>query len=46
MRLYPDNPEEKINFDKIRSLIKEECTSTLGADFVQKIAFSRDKKLW
>ncbi|MEX2511789.1 MAG: Smr/MutS family protein [Cyclobacteriaceae bacterium] len=45
MRLYPDNLEEKINFDKIRLLIKDECTSTLGAAFVQKITFSRDQRL-
>ena len=45
MRLYPDNLEEKIDFDKIKDLIREECTGVLGADFVKKIAFSKDRKL-
>lgn len=43
--LYPKNLEEKINFQKIRELLKEECTSTLGMDFVEKISFSKDHKL-
>ncbi len=42
---YPDNLESKINFDKIKEWIKEECTGTLGADFVQKISFSHDIRL-
>ncbi|MFC4873742.1 endonuclease MutS2 [Negadavirga shengliensis] len=45
MRLYPHNLEEKINFDKIKSLIKEECSSSLGADFVDKVTFSKDTRL-
>lgn len=45
MRLYPHNLEEKINFDKIKFLIKEECSSSLGTDFVEKIAFSKDARL-
>lgn len=45
MKLYPPNLEQKINFDKIRELIREECSSSLGADFVQKIAFSKDASL-
>ncbi|EON76252.1 Recombination inhibitory protein MutS2 [Lunatimonas lonarensis] len=45
MKLYPTNLEQKINFDKIRELIREECSSTLGTDFVQKISFSRDAPL-
>ncbi|SEJ36395.1 DNA mismatch repair protein MutS2 [Cyclobacterium xiamenense] len=45
MKLYPTNLEEKIDFDKIKELIKEECTSTLGADFVKKVSFSRDRVL-
>lgn len=40
--LYPVNLENKINFDKIKELIKEECSSSLGADFVGKIAFAKD----
>jgi DNA mismatch repair protein MutS2 len=38
--LYPKNIEEKIGFDKIRELIKAECSSSLGADFVDKMRFS------
>ncbi|MBD3626729.1 endonuclease MutS2 [Cyclobacterium sp.] len=45
MKLYPSNMEEKINFDKIKELIRDECTSSLGVDFVGKVSFSRDKKL-
>src|SRR5690554_165707 len=43
--LYPANLESKINFDKIKELIKEECSSTLGTDFVGKISFSKDLRL-
>jgi len=43
--LYPNNLENKINFDKIKDLIKAECTSILGADFVSKISFSKDPAL-
>lgn len=43
--LYPSNLESKINFDKIKELIREECSSTLGIDFVSKIAFSKDSNL-
>lgn len=45
MKLYPANLEEKIDFDKIKELIKEECTGSLGADFVKKVSFSKDRKL-
>jgi len=43
--LYPNNLESKINFDKIKELIKAECTSIIGADFVSKISFSKDPAL-
>ncbi|KEO74721.1 endonuclease MutS2 [Anditalea andensis] len=43
--LYPNNLESKINFDKIKELIKSECTSIIGADFVTKISFSKDPSL-
>ncbi|HSJ66865.1 MAG TPA: endonuclease MutS2 [Anditalea sp.] len=43
--LYPNNLESKINFDKIKDLIKAECTSIIGADFVSKISFSKDPAL-
>ncbi|WP_209331497.1 endonuclease MutS2 [Lunatimonas salinarum] len=45
MKIYPLNLEQKISFDKIRELIREECSSSLGSDFVQKISFSRDSVL-
>lgn len=45
MNIYPANLEQKIGFDKIKELIKGECTSSLGVGFVEKIAFSRDFKL-
>jgi DNA mismatch repair protein MutS2 len=38
--LYPRNFEEKISFDKVRELLKEECSGTLGQSFVDKIRFS------
>ena len=40
--LYPANLEQKVNFSKIKELLKAECTSTLGHDFVDKVAFSSD----
>ncbi|NVJ87332.1 MAG: Smr/MutS family protein [Algoriphagus sp.] len=43
--LYPKNLEQKINFQKIKDLVKEECTSSLGKGFVDKISFSADLKL-
>ncbi len=43
--LYPKNIEEKINFTKIRELLKEECSGPLGIDFVQKMSFSKDPNL-
>lgn len=45
MMLYPNNLEEKINFTKIRELLKDECTSSLGMDFVDKMDYSKDIKL-
>ncbi|WP_291788111.1 Smr/MutS family protein [Cecembia sp.] len=43
--VYPQNLEEKINFQKIRELIKGECTGPLGMDFVDKMSFSKDFRL-
>lgn len=40
--LYPDNIEQKISFDTIRLLLKEACSSSLGASFVDKMEFSAD----
>lgn len=38
--LYPQNIEVKLGFDKIRSLVADECVSSLGRSFVEKIRFS------
>lgn len=38
--LYPENIEQKLGFDKIRELLKEECSGPLGQAFVDKIRFS------
>ena len=43
--LYPENLEQKLGFDKIRQLIKEECVSSLGQRFVDKIQFSNNYDL-
>ena len=40
--IYPNNFEQKIGFDEIRSLLKERCLSTLGKEKVDEIAFSTD----
>lgn len=40
--LYPANLEQKVNFVKIKELLKAECTSTLGQDYVDKVTFSSD----
>lgn len=37
--LYPENIEQKLGFDKIRELLKKECISSLGKNFVDKIRF-------
>ncbi|GAA0878330.1 endonuclease MutS2 [Algoriphagus jejuensis] len=43
--LYPSNLDQKINFVKIKDLLKAECSSSLGQDFVEKVAFSSDFNL-
>ena len=43
--LYPANLEQKINFLKIKELLKEECTSSLGKEYVDRMAFSSDYNL-
>src|SRR5690554_6890906 len=43
--IYPTNLESKIDFDKVKGLIKEECSSSLGTDVVKKVTFSKDIKL-
>ena len=43
--LYPSNLEQKINFLKIKDLLKDECTSSLGKEYVDRMAFSSDYNL-
>ena len=43
--LYPSNLEQKINFLKIKDLLKDECTSSLGKEYVDRMAFSSDHNL-
>ena len=38
--IYPQNFEQKIGFDKIRSLIREKCLSPLGVERTMDMAFS------
>ncbi len=43
--IYPRSIEQKINFVKIKALLKELCTSALGQSYVDKVSFSSDYKL-
>jgi len=38
-KIYPDNFEVKIGFDRIRDLLKEICLSSLGQDRVDEVEF-------
>ena len=38
--IYPDNFEQKIGFDEIRSMLKARCYSQLGRSMVDEMAFS------
>jgi DNA mismatch repair protein MutS2 len=40
--LYPTNFEEKIGFDKIRTLLDQRCSSASGRAFVKAMGFSND----
>lgn len=40
--VYPDNFEQKIGFDKIRSLTAARCLSSLGEEKTDEMAFSSD----
>ncbi|MBQ5403585.1 MAG: Smr/MutS family protein [Bacteroidales bacterium] len=40
--IYPKNFEIKTGFLKIRNLLKDKCSSRLGADKVEKMTFSTD----
>lgn len=38
--LYPQHFESKIGFDKVKQLLREECISPIGQQFVEKLRFS------
>ena len=40
--IYPNNFEQKIGFDDIRTLLKERCQSSLGRNMVDEMTFSSD----
>ncbi len=40
--IYPENFENKIGFDRIRSLLYEKCLSPMGLDMVDNISFIDD----
>ena len=40
--IYPENFENKIGFDDIRTLLKTYCLSTLGKEMVDSLGFSDD----
>lgn len=40
--IYPDNFEQKIGFDRIRTMVKEACTNPLGAALAGSMSFSSD----
>lgn len=40
--IYPDTFEQKIGFGAVREMIKARCTSTLGEEYCQSMAFSSD----
>lgn len=41
--IYPNNFENKIGFDEIRTLLKSKCMSTLGKDKVDSMVFSHQE---
>ncbi|MCK4638310.1 MAG: Smr/MutS family protein [Bacteroidales bacterium] len=43
--IYPKNFEQKIGFDIIRQMLKDNCLSSLGEKFVEKIYFSYNFEL-
>lgn len=40
--IYPNNFENKIGFDEIRTLLRERCLSTLGKEMVDAISITND----
>ncbi|MBO4739677.1 MAG: endonuclease MutS2 [Bacteroidales bacterium] len=43
--IYPHNFEQKIEFGQIRTLLKQECISSLGESMVDKLRFTDRKEL-
>lgn len=43
--IYPSNLEHKINFLKIKDLLKDDCASSLGKEYVDRMTFSSDFNL-
>lgn len=43
--IFPENIEVKLGFDKIRTLVKENCLSSLGKDLVNDMSFVSDSDL-
>ncbi|WP_339758692.1 endonuclease MutS2 [Algoriphagus aquimarinus] len=43
--LYPRNLEQKVNFLKVKELLKTECTSLLGQQYIDRLVFSSDYNL-
>jgi len=43
--IYPKNFEQKIGFDTIRQMLKDNCLSSIGEKFVEKIYFSYNFEL-
>lgn len=47
--IYPNNFETKIGFDKIRQMLLDNCVSSMGREWVDKLKFSSNHKnleLW
>ena len=38
--LYPNNFEQKIGFDKIRDLLKQNCVSSRGVELIDAMCFT------
>src|SRR5690554_764019 len=40
--IYPDHFEEKIGFDRIRSMLSSKCLSQMGKEWVQEMQFQKE----
>ena len=40
--IYPDSFEKKIGFAAVREMVANHCTSSLGIEYCQDMAFSTD----